>query len=126
MPELFQQRPADIYPTIYGYTEQQYAGMIKVGYTDRKDYESRIKEQYPTIKPGNEPPYQVLFVDSAMRADGSIISDKKVHKMLETMGCRNTGGEWYRCTVKDIQKALKALKDYRYRSLCHQQRFVQV
>lgn len=113
MPELFQQRPADIYPTIYGYTEQQYAGMIKVGYTDRKDYESRIKEQYPTIKPGNEPPYQVLFVDSAMRADGSIISDKKVHKMLETMGCRNTGGEWYRCTVKDIQKALKALKDYR-------------
>ena len=113
MPELFQQRPSDIYPTIYGYTEKQYAGMIKVGYTDRKDYESRIKEQYPTIKPGNEPPYQVLFVDSAMRADGSIISDKKVHKMLETMGCRNVGGEWYRCTVKDIQQALKALKDYR-------------
>ena len=113
MPELFQQRPSDIYPTIYGYTEKQYAGMIKVGYTDRKDYESRIKEQYPTIKPGNEPPYQVLFVDSAMRADGSIISDKKVHKMLETMGCRNAGGEWYKCTVKDIQKALKALKDYK-------------
>ena len=113
MPELFQQRPADIYPTIYGYTEKQYAGMIKVGYTDRKDYESRIKEQYPTIKPGNEPPYQVLFVDSAMRADGSIVSDKKVHKMLETMGCHNAGGEWYKCTVKDIQKALKALKDYK-------------
>lgn len=113
MPELFYQRPADIYPTIYGYTERQYLGMIKVGYTDRRDYESRIKEQYPTIKPGNEPPYQILFADSAMRADGSIISDKKVHSMLESLGCLNTGGEWYKCTVKDIQKSLKALKEYK-------------
>lgn len=113
MTDLFQTRPSDIYPTIYGYTEAQYPGMIKVGYTDRKDYESRIREQYPTIKPGNSLPYQILFADSAMRADGSIISDKKVHKMLEGMGCRKAGGEWYKCTVRDIQKALKALKDYK-------------
>ena len=113
MPELFQQRPEGIYPTIYGYTEKQYAGMIKVGYTEKRDYESRIREQYGTLRPGNTPPYEIVFVDSAMRADGSIISDKRLHKVLEGMGCRNVGGEWYRCTVQDIRKALKALKEGR-------------
>ena len=113
MPELFQTRPSDIYPTIYGYTEKQYPGLIKVGYTDRKDYESRIKEQFPTIKPGDGKPYEVVFVDSAMRADGSIVFDKKVGAMLETMGCPNKGGEWYKCTEHDIEKALRALKDYK-------------
>lgn len=113
MSDFFRSRPSDICPTIYGYTEAQYPGMIKVGYTDRKDYESRIREQYPTLKPGKSLPYQILFAYSAMRADGSIISDKKVHQMLERMGCRNVRGEWYKCTERDIQKALKALKDYK-------------
>lgn len=111
MPELFQRRPDDIYPTIYGYTEHQYAGMIKVGYTDKRNYESRIHEQYSTLRPGNKPPYEVVFVESAMRADGSIVSDKRVGKMLESMGCRNMGGEWYRCSSEDIRKALFALKN---------------
>ena len=119
MTELFQQRPADIYPQIYGYTEAQYPGLIKVGYTDKKNVEERIWDQFPTLKPGDKP-FTVVFSGSAMRADGTIMMDSKVREMIETIpGCRvvnNKAGkrtEWCRCTTKDIEKALKALKERR-------------
>lgn len=48
--EILHNRPA-VVPTIYGYTLPTVAdhdGYIKIGYTDREDTESRIKEQLHT------------------------------------------------------------------------------
>ena len=119
MSELFQQRPADIYPQIYGYTEPQYPGQIKVGYTDKKNVEERIWEQFPTLKPGDKP-FKIVFTASAMRADGSIMTDAKVREMIATIpNCKivvNNAGkktEWCKCTVRDIEMAMKALKERR-------------
>ena len=67
--EILHNRPA-VVPTIYGYTLPTVAdhdGYIKIGYTDREDTESRIKEQLHTaaIK------FKVLFKESAIRQDGT-------------------------------------------------------
>ena len=57
--EILHSRPA-VKPTIYGYTLPTVAdhdGYIKIGYTDREDTESRIKEQLHTAAI----PFKVLF-----------------------------------------------------------------
>ncbi len=108
--DLFPGRDLKINPQIYAYTEDQYEGYYKVGDTTRDDVEVRVKEQYPTIRPGNEPPYQINFTESAMRADGSVFRDYEVHRMLEIMHCPCVGGEWYKCSIEDIRRAVHAVK----------------
>ena len=109
--ELFPGRDSTIKPQIYAYTEDQYKGYYKVGDTTRDDVEIRVREQYPTIRPGNEPPYRIVFTESAMRADGSVFRDHEVHRMLESMHCPCVGGEWYKCTVEELKKAVHAVKN---------------
>ena len=47
-----------------------------------------------------------------MRDDGSAFDDNAVHKMLEQQfPCEF--GEWYRCTVKDVENAVEAVRDRR-------------
>ena len=48
-------RKPDSRPTIYAYldTNPQYEGLLKVGYTT-VDVVSRVKQQYPTKRPGPE------------------------------------------------------------------------
>ena len=50
--DFFPPRPASC-PTIYAYedTNPQYAGLLKVGYTT-VDAQSRVAQQYPTLRPG--------------------------------------------------------------------------
>ena len=108
--QLFPGRDSRINPQIYAYTEDQYEGYYKVGDTTRDDVEIRVKEQYPTIRPGNEVPYRIEFTDSAMRADGSVFRDYEVHRMLESMHCPCVGGEWYKCTIEDLKRAVHAVK----------------
>ena len=84
--EILHNRPA-VVPTIYGYTLPTVAdhdGYIKIGYTDREDTESRIKEQLHTaaIK------FKVLFKESAMRQDGTCFTDKDIHRLLKHKGYR--------------------------------------
>lgn len=108
--ELFPGRDSTINPQIYAYTEDQYEGYYKVGDTTRDDVEIRVKEQYPTIRPGNELPYRIEFSESAMRADGSVFRDHEVHRMLESMHCIRVGGEWYKCTIDELNRAVYAVK----------------
>lgn len=109
--ELFPGRDLSINPQIYAYTEDQYEGYYKVGDTTRDDVEIRVKEQYPTIRPGNKPPYRIDFTESAMRADGSVFRDHEVHRMLEIMHCPCVGGEWFKCTIDELKKAVHAVKN---------------
>jgi len=97
-------------PTIYAYmdTNPQYAGLLKVGYTT-VDAQSRVAQQYPTRKPG-PPPYRIVLEESAMRNDGTVFTDRDVHRMLRLNGVKNPEGEWFRCTVGQVKAAMIAVR----------------
>jgi hypothetical protein len=108
----------DAKPIIYAYCEpknSELKGLLKVGYTSRT-IEERMHEHYPTLKPG-EKPYEVVFVEPAMRTDGTTFMDHDVHANLEANGFRrlkdNSGKktEWFRCTVEDVRAAYIAVRD---------------
>ena len=107
--EFFPPRP-DSHPTIYAYedTNPDYKGLLKVGYTT-VDAQTRVAYQYPTRRPGKLP-YQILLEDSAIRNDGTVFTDHEVHRFLRDRGFKNPGGEWYECSIKDVQAAVIALR----------------
>ena len=107
--EFFPPRP-ESRPTIYAYedTNPQYLGLLKVGYTT-VDVKKRVKEQYPTLKPG-KPPYSIVFEESAMRSDGSAFTDRDVHRHLRKVGVKNPEGEWFKCSVKEVKAAVIAIR----------------
>ena len=107
--EFFPPRPA-FAPKIYAYadTNPQYSGLLKVGYTT-VDVKTRVAQQYPILKPG-EPPYRILFEESAMRNDGSVFTDHEVHRVLRKMKIKNPDGEWFKCSLSDLKRAILAVK----------------
>jgi hypothetical protein len=111
--KFFPSRP-NYSPKIYGYTEpfKEYEGLIKVGYTER-DIETRMKEHYPTAGPKGIKRYEVLFLDSSMRNDGTYFKDHQVHKILEDAGIEKCGpkNEWYRCSLDNLKEAFIAAKE---------------
>lgn len=113
---FFPQRP-DIQPIIYAYQDNnpQYEGMLKVGFTSRT-IDERMREHYPTLKPG-ERPYKVVFTEPAVRSDGSSFLDHPVHDNLEQHGfyrLRDADGkktEWFYCNVNDVRAAWLSVRD---------------
>jgi hypothetical protein len=107
--DLFPPRPK-LRPAIYAYedTNPQYANLLKVGYTT-VDVQSRVAQQYPTLRPGT-PPYRIVLEESAMRNDGAVFTDHDVHRMLRLNGVKNAGGEWFRCTVAQVKAAVLAVQ----------------
>jgi hypothetical protein len=107
--DFFPPRP-DSKPTIYAYedTHPQYAGLLKVGYTV-VDAQSRVAQQYPTLRPGKLP-YRIVFEEPAMRNDGTVFTDRDVHGMLRINGVKNPKGEWFRCSVTDVKAAVIAVR----------------
>jgi hypothetical protein len=107
--EFFPPRPPSR-PTLYAYedTNPQYAGLLKVGYTT-VDAQSRVAQQYPTLRPG-KPPYMIVLEESAMRNDGTVFTDHDVHRMLRLNGVKNPEGEWFRCTVAQVKAAIIAVR----------------
>ncbi len=107
--KFFPPRPASR-PTIYAYedTNPQYAGLLKVGYTVA-DAQSRVAQQYPTLRPG-KPPYRIVLEESAMRGDGSGFTDHDVHRYLRMIGIKNAKGEWFRCTAEQAKAAVIAVR----------------
>lgn len=112
---LFSARP-NLNPTIYAYRDNnpQYTGMIKVGYTT-KNAADRVAEQYPILKPGDKP-YKILIDEPAIREDGSVFTDKDVHRVLRNRGfiqlhdqC-NKLTEWFKCSEIDVMAAITALR----------------
>ncbi len=107
--KFFPQKP-QVNPTIYAYedTNPQYNGLLKVGFTNT-DVQERVAQQYPTRRPGKLP-YKIVFAESAMRNDGTSFSDRDMHRQLKRMGIANPDGEWFRCSLGDVRKALLAIK----------------
>ena len=115
--DFFPQKP-DATPIIYGYIEPnnpELEGLIKVGFTSRF-IDERMHEHYPTLKPGTKP-YEVVFIEPAVRSDGTSFLDHPVHDKLEQYGhkrLRDAEGkktEWVRCAVDDLRAAWLAVRD---------------
>jgi len=107
--DFFPPRP-EATPTIYAYEDSnpQYKGLLKVGYT-AKSAQERVAAQYPTLRPGASP-YRIVFEDSAMKNDGTVFDDHEVHRYLRSVGIKNSKGEWFVCSVKEVQAAYLAVK----------------
>jgi len=108
--DFFPSRP-QVTPKIYAYedTHPQYKGLLKVGYTT-KSVQERVAAQYPTARPG-EPPYRIVLEEPAIRSDGTIFTDREVHKMLRLNGHHKLKGEWFRCTVEQVRSAILAVRE---------------
>ena len=105
--EFFPPRPGAA-PTIYAYasTHPDHKGLLKVGYTERNAAE-RIAEQFPA----GMTPYTIALVEPAMRADGTSFTDRDVHRHMLARKIKRETNEWFRCTVKDVQAAILAVRD---------------
>ena len=108
---FFPQRPTS-HPMIYAYSDSNpdYAGLLKVGYTE-KDVEKRVAHQYPIKRPDGIVPYKILLVETAMRSDGTCFTDHDVHKMLHEKRVMNVGGEWFRCSAQEVKAAVVNIKN---------------
>jgi hypothetical protein len=105
--EFFPPRPSTN-PTIYAYELVNVAthkGLLKIGYTDR-DAQKRIKEQLGTAAIQ----YNIVFEESAMKKDGSSFTDHDIHRHLCRQGFANPEGEWFKCTLNDLRKAIWEIK----------------
>ena len=95
-------------PSIYAYELPEvpsHRGMLKVGYTVRTA-EERVAEQCRTA----HLKYKIVLVRSAMKADGTSFDDHAVHRLLREAGFYNPEGEWFRCTVRDVERAIHAVR----------------
>lgn len=105
--EFFPPRPSTN-PTIYAYElvgVATHMGLLKIGYTDR-DAQTRIKEQLGTVAIQ----YKIVFEESAMKRDGSSFTDHDIHRHLRKQGFANPEGEWFKCTLNDLRKAIWEIK----------------
>jgi len=105
--DFFPQRSTAL-PTIYAYelpNDSSRKGQLKVGDTNRTAQE-RVKEQIGATRAE----FNILLEESAMRKDGSSFRDYEIHKYLRNKGIKNADGEWFTCSVKDVQAAIIAIK----------------
>jgi len=106
--ELGQKNEENFAPKIYAYEDfsPESKGLLKIGYTS-KDVSARVKEQYPIIRPGI--PYKIHVSESAVKNDGSYITDHMVRNYLKQRGFKNPAGEWIECSVNDVKSAINSL-----------------
>ena len=101
-------------PTIYAYTlpdVPKYKGLLKVGYTSRTG-NVRINEQGHELYLDKD----VVLKRSAMRSDGTSFKDDSpdgVFHYLRKAGIANPFGEWFRCDVKTVERAIEAARERR-------------
>lgn len=95
------------HPMIYAYEHvgvAEHEGLIKVGYTTRA-VEERVREQNLTACTR----YKILGQWSAMRNDGTSFTDKNaVHPILRKAHISNPEGEWFRCSLEDVERAVRS------------------
>lgn len=97
-------------PQIYAYSDTHFPGQLKIGDTTCEDVNMRIEEQHPIVTPGKT--YRLEWSGTAFYADGSgnYFRDHAVHEVLRKNGFENTAGEWFRCTLDDMENAYQSVK----------------
>lgn len=109
--DFFPLRP-EAQPMIYAYEDSnpEYKGLLKIGYTTQS-VEQRVAQQYPTKRPDGKRPYRIVWQDSAVYSDGGTFTDHDIHRALKRRGKYSAGGEWFKCTVSDLEAAYIAVRD---------------
>lgn len=98
----------EVNPTIYAYEligVEDKKELLKIGFTDR-DAETRVKEQIGAT----HLKYKIVYVDTAMRNDGSSFTDHDVHRYLKRKGYKNPEGEWFKCSIRDLKAAIHSIR----------------
>ena len=108
--DYFPQR-AVVNPMIYAYSDPQYPGCLKVGYSG-VDVDKRVAQQYPTARPDGKKPYQIVLRESAMYRDGGCFMDYAVHEELKRRNVKRSNGEWFRCDVNEVRAAVVAVRNH--------------
>lgn len=101
--KFFPPRPAGS-PVIYAYElpgSAEHKGLLKIGFT-LQGVQKRVEQQLKTA--GMK--YNVVLERPAMRANGSGFTDHDIHKKLREHNIPNVMGEWFRCKVKDVERAI--------------------
>ncbi|MDD4848683.1 MAG: GIY-YIG nuclease family protein [Bacteroidales bacterium] len=98
-------------PKVYAYSDTNFPGQLKIGYTEREDVMQRIREQHPIKTP--QITYQLEWYDVALYDDGSGTSftDKDIHRYLKRHGFRQTAEEWFECSLQEVKSAYIAVKN---------------
>lgn len=116
------------HPQIYAYTVPHYKerlwegaregkGLIKIGYTERKDVLTRIWEQFP-VKTPEGVPFELLFVAEAIDHSDQVFKDHLVHRLLTEKGIHRIvtadgsgkKTEWFECTVEELETLVAEIK----------------
>jgi len=105
--EVLEPKPASRL-RIYAYSidDAAHQGELKIGQTVR-DVKRRVDEQVKTARIEN---YRIELDESAERDDGTTFTDSQVRDALKRRRFESTGGEWMRCTVKDVRAVLLELR----------------
>ena len=113
--EFFPQRP-ELHPTIYAYEDlnPEYAGLLKSRLHRSGRDAAGGAAIYPTKRPDGKLPYRIMLRQSAMYEDGTSFTDHDVHRLLKTKRLIHEGGEWFRCTVDDVQAAIIAVRKHEF------------
>ncbi|MBM6810362.1 GIY-YIG nuclease family protein [Faecalitalea cylindroides] len=116
MPDIFDNyahQRTDKTPIIYAYSDTNFPGCLKVGFTTRT-IEQRMKEHYPTLTPFK--PWKVELIEMGMKDDGSTFIDTEVHDVLKEKGIPSIidpddkETEWFECSVDDVKSAIVDVK----------------
>ena len=105
--DFFPPRPSTT-PTIYAFAVKHadHVGLLKVGYTEGNATQ-RVAQQFP----GGFDGYDIQLIEPAMRPDGSCFTDRDVHRHLRQRGIHNPTNEWFKCSLRDVQAAVIAVRD---------------
>ena len=101
-----------VLPVIYAYEDESFKDLLKIGYTSNNAVK-RIKEQYPVIRPKKT--WSLVMEESAVKNDGTIITDHEVRRKLINKGFKKIKGEWIKCKVDDVKSAILSLKHNKYK-----------
>ena len=99
--------PEKSIPKIYAYTDTRFANCIKVGYTT-KTAKERVAEQYPVKLPNMS--YEIILEELAIRNDGTLFTDKDIHKLLNSKKVKHINGEWFECALKEVKACILEIK----------------
>lgn len=103
-----QEEVNDGIPKIYCYrlpNESSHRGILKVGYTKGSVFK-RVQDQLKTAAK-LKVEYEILLIMPAQTISESTFMDHTVHKALKNNGIINTEGEWFKCDLETVKKAIK-------------------
>lgn len=97
------------HPQIYVFSDKHEPEWLKVGYTERKNPEVRIREQFSTRLQFDPNAFVFHHSESAIRHDGTVFGDTAVRDVLKANGI-SIRGEFCKTNLETVKAAILSLK----------------